>query len=184
MNELSVISESSQSKNALTKDFDPHILIQQKLAISYIIKLSQTNLSLSCQPFSKVALNLTVEEAELNLCHTPSSDQSQIRKCVNFVLNLRNVNGNLRHAYSPEDCLSLDIPLLNFTSGLLSQNLRDRFYSILLFIPGIAGSLNSRHLQDFYYFSKLWLEPYLSASNVKPALATTPSEFSAYVQNL
>jgi hypothetical protein len=161
---LDVLSkiDVGDEKPAMPKESREDVLLEnslvtteaQKFAINYYLRLSQTKVGLSCQPVSKVSLSCFLEEANMLFSWTPNSGENDTQ-IVNITCEARQISGSLRHAFSPEDCLRGDLPLLNVNGALvLSEN--SRKYTLTLNIPGLSGVLNVRHLQDFFLFRSLW----------------------------
>ncbi|KAJ3130742.1 hypothetical protein HK100_007565 [Physocladia obscura] len=137
----------------------------QKHTITYFLKLSQTKVSLSCLPESKVHLNFVLEEADLLFTLVPQSNKL-LMNSVNLTCSLRGLSGTLRHTFSPEDCLRWDMAQLVFTFSLLIFN-NSRNYLFGFDSDNIEGALNIRQLHDLLLFKRLWVTPLIPTKSVE-----------------
>ncbi|KAI8838792.1 hypothetical protein BJ741DRAFT_113905 [Chytriomyces cf. hyalinus JEL632] len=157
--------------NQVSNESTMYSLDGQKHTITYVLKLSQTKVSLSCLPESKVALNFVLEEANVLCSFTPKSETEE-KNAINLTCAIKGMNGTLKHAFSPEDCLKWNVSQLVLAASLLFFQ-DSRQYSLGMDSAFIAGSLNIRQLQDLVLFQRLWIVPLLSAqtseSNRSPA---------------
>ncbi|KAJ3173047.1 hypothetical protein HDU88_004506 [Geranomyces variabilis] len=129
----------------------------QQLPITFNLRLSYTKISLSCQPVSKVSCNLNLEEADFLFSFIPKAmrkDKTQYLSCTGNILG---TSGALRHAFSPEDCVNAEIARITFNITTMERKL-NRTYAVEIGVPSLVGSLNARHLQDFFLFKRMWFE--------------------------
>ncbi|KAJ3103181.1 hypothetical protein HDU97_010314 [Phlyctochytrium planicorne] len=146
------------------------------------LRLSETKICLSCQPFSKVALTFAMEEADALMSFMPSSpspspsslpefEMANQKQIWSVCVGIRKTAGFLRHAFSPEDCFRGEIPGLALSLAFFGEPER-RKYALEIDLPLIEGSLNVRYLQDFFLFRRLWLN--LTYSSAPTANGSTP----------
>ncbi|KAI8846591.1 hypothetical protein BC829DRAFT_434470 [Chytridium lagenaria] len=148
---------------------------QKSHSVTVFVRLSETKVSLSCQPISKVALTFTMEEADILLTFVPPSsglpegDSDSHLQTWSVLVGIRRTAGFLRHAFSPEDCFRGEIPSLAMSLVLVGEPERRR-YALEVDLPSLEGSLNVRYLQDFFLFRRLWLNiSYTSGPTATPA---------------
>ncbi|TPX70769.1 hypothetical protein CcCBS67573_g06420 [Chytriomyces confervae] len=161
LDSLGSTSAEIPQANQVSNESTMYSLDGQKHTITYVLKLSQTKVSLSCLPESKVALNFVLEEANVLCSFTPKSETEQ-KNAINFTCAIKGMNGTLKHAFSPEDCLKWNVSQLVLTASVLFFQ-DSRQYSLGMDSAFIAGSLNIRQLQDLVLFQRLWIVPLLSA---------------------
>ncbi|KAI8618133.1 hypothetical protein BC830DRAFT_1110168 [Chytriomyces sp. MP71] len=133
--------------------------VSQKQSITYILKLSQTKVILSCLPESKVALNFLLEEANVLFSVIPTSSTESMN-AINITCSVKGANGSLRHSFSPEDCFKWNLSEL-IVNGSLLFNQKARNYTLSLDSASISSALNVRQLQDLFLFQRLWITPVL-----------------------
>ncbi|KAJ3333901.1 hypothetical protein HDU76_001382 [Blyttiomyces sp. JEL0837] len=127
----------------------------ERLHLTYLLRLRQTKINLSCQPVAKVIFNYYVEQADLLVAFQPRQAKNVDEGKMAVTLNFTNLSSSLRHVFSPEDCLKADIPQLTLNTSMQdSKNGRKTTFEVHL--PDINLNLNIRHLQDFFLFQRLW----------------------------
>ncbi|KAJ3160450.1 hypothetical protein HDU86_000784 [Geranomyces michiganensis] len=129
----------------------------QKLPITFNLRLSYTKISLSCQPASKVSCNLNLEEADFMFSFIPKAMRKDKTQYLSCTANILGTSGALRHAFSPEDCVNAEIARITFNITTMERKL-NRTYAVEIGVPSLVGSLNARHLQDFFLFKRMWFE--------------------------
>ncbi|KAJ3075032.1 hypothetical protein HDU98_009476 [Podochytrium sp. JEL0797] len=132
----------------------------QQHTVVYFLKLSQTRVSLTCLPESKVNLNFILEEADVLVGFTPKGEL-QPQNAVNVTLDIKGMNGSLRHTFSPEDCFRWNISQLTISPSFLFDD-TSRSFLLDLDSASITASLNVRQLHDLLLFQRLWITPLLS----------------------
>ncbi|RHZ51053.1 hypothetical protein Glove_485g16 [Diversispora epigaea] len=128
--------------------------------ITCYFRLSRTTFELSCLPTSKVFCSLNWEEGNF-LVSSNSAEGAQSLTCVG---KIRGASGNIRHAFSPEDCLKAETKDISFNAILMSrrtESVSDDSISIIVELPQIMADLNIRHLQDLLVLKTIWLEQQL-----------------------
>ncbi|ORY50868.1 hypothetical protein BCR33DRAFT_712841 [Rhizoclosmatium globosum] len=153
----------------------------QKHEMTYFLKLSQTKVSLSCLPESKVNLNFVLEEADVLACFVPNA-QLQPLNAINLTCSIKGMNGSLRHSFSPEDCFRWSVShLLLNSSFLFSHDTRN--YLFKLDSASISAALNVRQLQDLLLFQRLWITPLVptKAAQTKDTI-DQPSVFASLLR--
>ncbi|KAJ3345576.1 hypothetical protein HDU83_003932 [Entophlyctis luteolus] len=129
----------------------------QKHDVTYLLKLSQTKVSLSCLPESKVSLNCALEEANLLVTFDPSAENSGMNS-INVTFNMKDANGVLRHTFSPEDCFRLSVSDLSLAGSIMFSG-ESRNYLLALNSSDVSAALNVRQLHDLFLFQRLWVSP-------------------------
>ncbi|CAG8472716.1 9921_t:CDS:10 [Diversispora eburnea] len=128
--------------------------------ITCYLRLSRTTFELSCLPTSKVFCSLNWEEGNFLV----SSNSAEGTQCLTCVGKIRGASGNIRHAFSPEDCLKAETKDISFNAILMSRRteiISDDSISIIVELPQIMADLNIRHLQDLLMLKTIWLEQQL-----------------------
>ncbi|CAB4400532.1 unnamed protein product [Rhizophagus irregularis] len=121
-------------------------------------RLSRTTFDLSCQPASKVACSLKWEEGNFLISFNTADEASQSITCVG---KIRGASGNIRHAFSPEDCVRAETKNISFNATLMSrrtESVSDDSISIIVELPQITADLNNRHLQDLLLLKIIWID--------------------------
>ncbi|KAJ3022828.1 hypothetical protein HKX48_005162 [Thoreauomyces humboldtii] len=159
----------------------------QRHAITFNLRLNHTKLSLSCQPVSKVSCNFNLEEADFMFSFVPKvmrKDKTQYLSCTGTILG---TSGALRHAFSPEDCVNLEIARITFNVTTMERKL-NRTYAVEMGVPSLMGNLNARHLQDFFLFQRMWFDndrlPRTRSSVVRNSLGGLQPERRTYGSSL
>nr|CAG8529135.1 11787_t:CDS:10 [Entrophospora candida] len=119
----------------------------QGLNITFYFRLSHTTFNLSCKPTSKVFCLLNWEEGTF-LISSNTVEEGQSITCIG---KIKGASGNIRHTFSPEDCVKAETKDISFSATLMSrrsENINDDFISIIVEFPRIMAELNIRHLQD------------------------------------
>ncbi|CAJ0830181.1 10799_t:CDS:10 [Entrophospora sp. SA101] len=119
----------------------------QGLNITFYFRLSHTTFNLSCKPTSKVFCLLNWEEGTF-LISSNTVEEGQSITCIG---KIKGASGNIRHTFSPEDCVRAETKDISFSATLMSrrsENINDDFISIIVEFPRIMAELNIRHLQD------------------------------------
>ncbi|KAI8998306.1 hypothetical protein BC832DRAFT_242124 [Gaertneriomyces semiglobifer] len=150
----------------------------QRHRITFYLRLSETKISLSCQPVSKVSSNYNLNEADFFFSFVPKTASRDKRQYISCTGNILGTSGALRHQFSPEDCLNAEIPRLTFNFTIV-QRKADREYTIELGVPSLMASLNARHLQDLFLFQRVWLEQAPPASTPVNGIADMGNSFSS-----
>ncbi|KAG9285770.1 hypothetical protein G9A89_013195 [Geosiphon pyriformis] len=121
-------------------------------------RLSKTTFDFSCQPTSKVFCSLNWQEGNFLVSSNSGNEGAQGLKCLG---KIRGVSGNIRHAFSPEDCLKAETKDISFNATLMSRRtnkLSDDSISIIVDFPQITADLNIRHLQDLLLLKTIWVD--------------------------
>ncbi|RIA94532.1 hypothetical protein C1645_873391 [Glomus cerebriforme] len=121
-------------------------------------RLSRTTFDLSCQPASKVACSLKWEEGNFLISFNAAEEAVQSITCVG---KIRGASGNIRHAFSPEDCVRAETKNISFNVTLMSrrtESVSDDSISIIVELPQITAELNIRHLQDLLLLKTIWID--------------------------
>lgn len=171
------IQQSSERK----ADRDANTTIESNLNASLFLRLSKTQLDLSCQPLSKVVCSLGWEESEFLLNAFSKDNTSRTMSCVGSV---REIVAIVKHHFSPEACLNVRLDRILFNTMLTSQrkggDSKDDI-SIIVEFPNVSGDVNMRHLQDLLILNSCWFDqPILSDSQHKSESATLKSPL--YIQ--
>lgn len=129
---------------------------ESNLNASLFLRLSRTQLDLSCQPTSKVVCSLGWEQSEFMMNAFSKDTTSRTISCVGSV---REITAMVKHHFSPEACLHARIDRILFNVMLTSQreggDLKDDI-SVIVELPHILGDLNMRHLQDLLILNTCW----------------------------
>ncbi|KAG1077583.1 hypothetical protein G6F42_024748 [Rhizopus arrhizus] len=129
---------------------------ESNLNASLFLRLSKTQLDLSCQSTSKVVCSLGWQESEFMMNAFSKDTTSRTISCVGSV---REITAMVKHHFSPEACLHARIDRILFNVMLTSQreggDLKDDI-SIIIELPHILGDLNMRHLQDLLILNTCW----------------------------
>ncbi|KAJ3287854.1 hypothetical protein HK104_008423, partial [Borealophlyctis nickersoniae] len=149
--------ENSATSNATpaTTNVPRALSAYERHNITFYLRLSQTKVSLSCQPVSKVICALNLDEADFLFSFVPKGDVIDDRQFISCTANVMGMSGSLRHAFSPEDCLRGEIPRLSFNATMVEEAF-NRTYAVQVGLPSVLSSLNVRHLQDFFLFERMW----------------------------
>ncbi|KAJ3191568.1 hypothetical protein HK101_007595 [Irineochytrium annulatum] len=130
----------------------------ERHSFSFFLRLSETKICLSCQPTSKVALNFIMQEADTLLTFIPDANKNASDQAWSLDMAIRHTSGSLRHAFSPEDCFRGELPDLHL-GVYFTMKSKGRRLLIVVDLPRVEGSVNVRHLQDFFLFRRLWFSP-------------------------
>lgn len=122
--------------------------IESNMDFSLFLRLSKSQLELTCQPVSKVVCSLGWEESEFLISSYNISSRSM--SCLG---SLREMTATIKHHFSPEPCLHARIDQVILNVMFTSQ---DDTLSVVLNIPNIIGELNMRHLQDLLILESCW----------------------------
>ncbi|CAG8534527.1 10421_t:CDS:10, partial [Acaulospora colombiana] len=126
--------------------------------ITCYFKLSRTTFELSCLPVSKVGCFLNWEEGNFLISSNSAELGGQSLTCVG---KIKGASGNVRHAFSPEDCLKAETKNISFNATLMSrrtESVSDDSISIIVEFPQIMANLNIRHLQDLLLLKTTWFD--------------------------
>ncbi|CEI88715.1 hypothetical protein RMCBS344292_03093 [Rhizopus microsporus] len=150
--------------------------IDTTLNASILIRLSKTQLDLSCQPNSKVVCSLGWRESEF-LINTFSKDAtSRTMSCTG---SLKEITATIKHHFSPEACFHSKIDRIMLNAVLTSQRKdgdTSDDISISVELPNILGDLNMRHLQDLLVLYNCWMvQPLLQEEYADVAKEATDS---------
>lgn len=153
--------------------------IESNLNASLFLRLSRTQLDLSCQPSSKVLCSLGWEESEFLMNAFSNDTTSRTMSCVGSV---REITAIVKHHFSPEACLNVRLDRILFNAMLTSQREggdSNDDISIIIELPNIMGDINMRHLQDLLILNSCWFgQPMVSDSDsksVENTLKSSPS---------
>ncbi|KAI8987036.1 hypothetical protein BDB01DRAFT_849190 [Pilobolus umbonatus] len=148
------IQQSSERK----ADRDTVSETESNLNVSLFLRLSKTQLNLSCQPTFKVHCSLGWDEGEFLLNSFSKDTTSRTMSCVG---SLRKATVVVKHQFSPEACLNAGIDHLLFNAMLTSQreggHMNDDI-SIVVRLPDIRCSLDMKHLQDMLIINSCWFD--------------------------
>jgi hemerythrin len=148
------IQQSSERK----ADRDATAENESNLNASLFLRLSKTQLDLSCQPSSKVVCSLGWEESEFLMNAFSKDTTSRTMSCVG---SIREITAVVKHHFSPEPCLNARIDRILFNAMLSSQREggdSNDDISIIIEFPNILGDLNMRHLQDLLTLNACWFD--------------------------
>ncbi|KAJ3043952.1 hypothetical protein HK097_001613, partial [Rhizophlyctis rosea] len=134
----------------------------QRHSVTFYLRLLHTTLSLSCQPTSKVVCALNLDEADFMFSFVPRDEVKAGQQFFCCTGNVLGTSASLRHAFSPEDCLRGEIPRLSFNLSMVDETSK-RGYALEIGLPSVLGTLNVRHLQDYFLFEHMWFQPSASA---------------------
>ncbi|KAI9095544.1 hypothetical protein DFS34DRAFT_662396 [Phlyctochytrium arcticum] len=146
--------------------------------MSFVLRLSQTKVVLSCHPISKVTCTFNLGEVNAMLSFQPHERQDVVRRVVCGTVCISAVSGALRHSFSPEDCLNGEFQGVDMNITM-ADDASDRIGSLEINLPSIKGNLNARHLQDLFFFQKLWMPkstPAAAANGIR--LSRNPASLS------
>ncbi|KAG2229708.1 hypothetical protein INT48_004225 [Thamnidium elegans] len=143
--------------------------IESNLNASLFLRLSRTQLDLSCHPSSKVLCSLGWEESEFLMNAFSQDTTSRTMSCVGSV---REITAMVKHHFSPEACLNVRLDRILFNAMLTSQRKEgcpNDDISIIIELPNIYGDINMRHLQDLLILNSCWFgQPIISDHVSKP----------------
>eukprot|EP00842_Homolaphlyctis_polyrhiza_P004658 jgi/Hompol1/5193/HPOL_004213-RA len=132
----------------------------QRHSFTFLIRLSQTRINLSCQPYAKVVCALHLEKASLLFSYTPNNAVLQGRRFISCTGNINGLRGSLRHVFSNEDCIRAEIPGISF-SGTFDQRIgKGLAFVSTATVPNVSIHVNMRQLQDWFVFQQLWFRHY------------------------
>lgn len=160
------IQQSSERKAVRESNAE----IESNLNASLFLRLSRTQLELSCHPSSKVICSLGWEESEFLLNAFSKDTTSRTMSCVGSV---REITAVVKHHFSPEACLNVRLDRILFNAMLSSQRKEGRpndDISIVIELPNIFGDINMRHLQDLLILNACWFGQPIVSDN-KPSLS-------------
>lgn len=150
---------------------------------SLFLRLSRTQLDLTCQPSSKVVCSLGWEESEFLMNAFSNDNTSRTISCVGSV---RTITAVVKHHFSPEPCLNARVDRILFNAMLNSQRQGGKLnddISITIDIPDVLGDINMRHLQDYLILHSCWLDqPIVSESEHKGDSPKSPIPSSSNLQ--
>lgn len=147
------VQQSSEQKATQVTAAAPNLGMNASL----YLRLSKTKLDLTCQPYHKVVCSLNWEEGNFLMNSFSDDTASRTLSCVG---NVSGASLNLRHHFSPEDCLSAAVRDIMFNTMLTSRraDVNEDNICVIINIPSISAGLNMRHLQDFLVLKSLWLD--------------------------
>ncbi|KAI8968020.1 hypothetical protein BDF20DRAFT_203466 [Mycotypha africana] len=131
--------------------------IYTNLDATVLLRLSRTQVELSCQPNSKVSCSFGWEDSEFLFNAFSSGKHSRTISCLS---SFQEIKGIVKHHFSPEPCLvvGLNRIILNaILSSHQSDNKDVNEVSVIVKLPLISGKLNMRHLQDLLILQTCWL---------------------------
>jgi hypothetical protein len=145
---------------------------------SLYLRLSKTKLDLTCQPYHKVVCSLNWEEGNFLMNSFSDDKASRTLSCVGSVLG---ASLNLRHHFSPEDCLSASVRDIMFNAMLTSRRaeVNEDNICVIVNVPCITAGLNIRHLQDLLVLKTLWLDQDNASSKPMEQPRNTQSSMEA-----
>ncbi|CAG8497267.1 4277_t:CDS:10 [Ambispora leptoticha] len=149
------IQKKSDKKAIAIQESSPPIY---GMNITCYFRLSRTTFELSCRPTSKVLCSLNWEEGNFLVVSDSGDVNVQSITCIG---KIRGASGNIRHAFSPEDCLRGETKDMSFNATLMSRRtdtVSDDSISIIVDFPQITADLNIRHLQDLLLLKAIWLD--------------------------
>ncbi|CAG8459734.1 18137_t:CDS:2, partial [Acaulospora morrowiae] len=149
------VQRSSDKKAIAVKESSSPI---HGMNITCYFKLSSTTFELSCLPVSKVSCFLKWEEGNFLISSNSAELGGQSLTCVG---KIKGASGNIRHAFSPEDCLKAETKDISFNATLMSrrtESVSDDSISIIVELPRIMADLNIRHLQDLLLLKTTWFD--------------------------
>ncbi|KAJ3020596.1 UNVERIFIED_CONTAM: hypothetical protein HDU68_010096 [Siphonaria sp. JEL0065] len=151
-----------------TSDTAISSLESQQHTVTFFLKLSQTKVSLSCLPESKVNLNFVLEEADMLASFVPANEH-QLLNAINLTCCVKGMSGSLRHTFSPEDCFRWSVSQLLINASVLFNH-NTRTFLVNFDSASISAALNVRQLHDLLLFQRLWITPLIpSEAPRKPA---------------
>ncbi|KAI8360778.1 hypothetical protein BD560DRAFT_491673 [Blakeslea trispora] len=131
---------------------------ESNMDASLLLRLSKTQLELSCQPVSKVVCSVGWQASEFLLNSFSKDTTSRTMSCMG---SLREMTAVVKHHFSPEACLNACIDQISFSTMLTSQRkngyLEDDI-SIVIDFPYLSADLNMRHLQDLLILYACWFD--------------------------
>ncbi|CAG8634606.1 24795_t:CDS:10, partial [Dentiscutata erythropus] len=149
------VQQSSDKRAIAVKESASPI---QGLNITFHFKLLHTTFELSCKPISKVFCRFNWEEGNFLISSSSAEEGSQSVTCVG---KISGASGNIRHAFSPEDCVKAEIKDISFNATMMSrrsENVSDDSISIIVELPQISADLNIRYLQDLLVLKIIWFD--------------------------
>jgi hypothetical protein len=147
------VQQSSEQKATQMTAAAPNL----GMNVSLYLRLSKTKLDLTCQPYHKVVCSLNWEEGNFLMNSFSDGQASRTLSCVGSVSG---ASLNLRHHFSPEDCISAEVRDIMFNAMLTSRraDANEDNICVIINVPSISAGLNMRHLQDFLVLQSLWLD--------------------------
>ncbi|KAI8057143.1 hypothetical protein BDF22DRAFT_227395 [Syncephalis plumigaleata] len=144
------------------------------MPISIYLRLSRTQVKLSCEPTAQVSGLLDWADGRLLIMLTPGEGEQRQLTLSGRILDL---SVRIQHAFSPEHCLSAATGAIVCSASMMTQaTLKEQVrelvaslsantrssnssntISVILDMPGITSDLNIRHLQDWLAFERCWL---------------------------
>ncbi|CAG8495544.1 5827_t:CDS:2, partial [Racocetra fulgida] len=149
------VQQSSDKRAIAVKESASPI---QGINITFHLRLLHTNFELSCKPISKVFCCFNWEEGNFLISSNSAEEGSQSVTCVG---KISGASGNIRHAFSPEDCVKAEIKDISFNATMMSrrsESVSDDSISIIAELPQITADLNIRYLQDLLVLKIIWLD--------------------------
>lgn len=157
----------------------PTSLVPVKLNLSVSLKIDQSRLDISCLPASPVSARLTWASGGFLCTLSPAAG-------INFTASVEGVAIGLRHAYSPEDCISAEVKGMAVAVSFkpASAVKEAARLSIIVDVPELSGELNLRFLQDWLVMKAVWSGAVATSgtcstgapgSQVSRQIATTPT---------
>ncbi|CAG8439893.1 14436_t:CDS:10 [Funneliformis mosseae] len=166
------VQRSSDKKAIAVQESSSSI---QGMNITCYFRLSRTTFDLSCQPASKVLCSLKWEEGNFLISSNTAEEAAQSVTCVG---KIRGASGNIRHSFSPEDCVKAETKDISFNATLMSrrtESVSDDSISIIVELPQIAADLNIRHLQDLLLLKTIWIDQATKLYEVSSLNSQQPS---------
>ncbi|KAI8925049.1 hypothetical protein BC831DRAFT_283167 [Entophlyctis helioformis] len=140
----------------------------QQHSVTFLLRLMQTRINLSCQPYAKVVCALNLDKASLLFSFVPKNHITAGHRYLSCTASIQNARGSLRHIFSPEDCLRAEIPNLSFSATIDQTVGKGLALLTTVSVPQVSAHLNMRQMQDFFIFARLWFRR-------KPPQGTPPS---------
>ena len=129
----------------------------RKHALCLVLRLAQTKVNLTCQPFTKVVYTFSVEKADFFFSLIPQGALAQSHRYLNCTGTAKGMRSALRHIFSSEDCLRSDIPVIHFSSTFDQGVKGGSSFLTTVSVPGCSGHINVRQMQDLFLFERIWI---------------------------
>jgi hypothetical protein len=89
----------------------------QELPVTFVFRLGSTSVNLSCIPYSNVECSIKHNFAFIVLSYVPKSQLKDGHQSLNCTASIQKIKMNVRHEFSPEDCIKSDIETINLNGN-------------------------------------------------------------------
>lgn len=174
-------TKQTLSSNYVADRFDVFSFDRNRHQITFFVRILPSKFIFSCEPLNKVRCITSVDDISLFVTRYAIKDDDSKRNLVTtYSVKVSNVSSHIQHQFSPEACFAAHVKEIS-CSASVSSGYNRPMQILEIFIPKIESSMNIRHLQDYFVFTRVWLEkPGLdSVRNIHAPLGDSGEVFAA-----